>query len=338
MLAVLLATVALAPSPSPADSGLRVTVDSSRHLVVLTTAPADVAPMTGGMVAMHEHPDPVIEFAFPVSGWLRGAHLVLTDSAGRALPASLIHHLNLVNFSRRQLLYPAYERTLALGQETGDIVLPKTVGVPIRAGMPMGLLVAYANTTGRTIAGARARLELLWTPANQLPAPTDVFPVYMDVVDPIGRSSAFDLPPGPSSYHADFTFPISGRIIGVGGHIHDYGTGISLDDITGKAPQNVVHLGTRRRPDGTILGVERKFPGITGAGIRLAAGRRYRVTGTYDNPTGRTLPDGAMVHLIYLFVPDRTGEWPAADTNDAELRHDRARLDHPPMGAAAGGM
>ena len=41
------------------------------------------------------------------------------------------------------------------------------------------------------------------------------------------------------------------------------------------------------------------------AGIHLTAGRRYRITGTSDNPTGRTIRDGVMAHLIYLFTADR---------------------------------
>lgn len=324
----------LAATPMVPDTSLRVSVDSTRHVVIVAAEAVDLAPMPpGGMVAMHQHPQPISHFTFPVSGWLRGAHLELSDSSGRALPTSLIHHLNLVNFSRRQLLYPAYERTLALGQETGDISLPRTVGVPITAGTPMGLVIAYANLTGGTIRGVRARLVLDWTPSNQLPRPVNVLPVYMDVVDPIGRSAAFDLPAGPSSYHADYTLPLAGRIIGIGGHIHDYGTGISLEDVTDSAPRMVVRLRTTLRADGTIVAVDRKFPGIAGDGIRLTAGRRYRVTGTYDNPTGRTIEDGAMVHLIYLLVPDRMQDWPAADPGDADLRRDRERLDHPPAGA-----
>lgn len=336
MSGALLAVLLLIPPRVPVDSGLTVTVDSSRHLVVLSTPPTDVPPVMGGMVEMHMHPEPVVEFTFPVTGWLHGARLILTDSSGHTIPARLIHHLNLVNFDRRQLLYPAYERTLAMGQETGEISLPATVGIPVTAGTRMGFLVAWANTTGRTIPGARARLELAWTPADQYPPPVNVLPVYMDVVNPIGRSAAFDLPAGRRSFDADFTFPLSGRIIAVGGHLHDYGTGISLDDITGGTREPIVHLSTRHRPDGTILGVERKFPGISGDGIRLTAGRRYEMTGTYDNPTGATIPDGAMVHLIYLFVPDRMQDWPAADPNDPELRLDRSRLEHPPMEHGAG--
>lgn len=329
----------LAAAPMAPDTVLRISVDSSRHVVVIATEAADIEPMTAaGMVMMHEHPAPISHFTFPVSGWLHGAHLELADSAGRPLPTSLIHHLNLVNFSRRQLLYPAYERTLALGEETGDISLPKTVGVPISAGTPMGLVITYANLTGKTIPRVRARLVLDWTPANQLPRPVNVLPVYMDVVDPIGRSAAFDLPAGRSTFHADYTLPLTGRIVGVGGHIHDYGTGISLEDVTGSAPHVVVRLGTRLRPDGTIVSVDRKFPGIAGDGIRLTAGRHYRVVGTYDNPTGHTIEDGAMVHLIYLFVPERMQDWPAPDASNPELRLDRQRLDHPPTGAAAGTM
>ncbi|HEU5358663.1 MAG TPA: hypothetical protein VFU45_06075, partial [Gemmatimonadales bacterium] len=193
----------------------------------------------------------------------------------------------------------------------------------------MGFVIMWDDRAGAPIRGVRARLTLEWTPANQLPRPVDVLPVYLDVRDPVGRSAAFDLPAGRSTFHADYTLPTSGRIIAVGGHLHDYGIGISLDDITSGTPRNVVRLGTRLDPSGAIESVDRRYPGIAGAGIHLAAGHRYRITGSYDNPTGRTIPDGAMVHLIYLFTPDRTDDWPSMASADSGLAADLAWLDRP---------
>lgn len=318
------------PSTPPADSGVRVEVDSGRDEVSIIVGPFDLTPMPpGGMAMMHTVVQPVLRFRWPVDGWLRGARLVITDADGHPLDQRLVHHLNLINFSRRQLIYPLYERLLALGEETGNIMLPRTVGVPVSAGTPMGIVVMWDDRTGAPIRGVRARLVLAWTPAAQLPRPVDVFPVYLDVHDPVGRTAAFDLPPGRTSFQADYTLPISGRIVAAGGHIHDYGTGISLDDVTAGRPRTLLHLGTRLDRAGHIESIDRRYPGIAGAGIRLTAGHRYRITGTYDNPTGETIRDGAMVHLIYLFTPDRTADWPSMASADSGLAADLAWLDRP---------
>lgn len=333
---MLITVLALLGAPSPPmathpDSGVRVEVDSSRHEVSIVTEPYDLQPLpAGGMAAlMRNVVEPVHRFRWPVDGWLRGSRLVITDSAGRPIDQRLVHHVNLINFSRRQLFYPLYERLLALGEETGEIHLPRTVGVPVTAGSTMGFVIMWDDRTGAPLHGVRARLVLDWTPADQEPRPVDVFPVYLDVHDPVGRSAAFDLPPGRTTFHADYTLPISGRIIAVGGHIHDHGTGISLEDISSGRPRTVVHLNTRLGPDGHIQSVERKYPGIADAGIHLTAGHRYRIIGTYENPTGRTIRDGAMVHLIYLFTPDRRTDWPSLASAGAGLAADLAWLDRP---------
>ncbi|MGH7591292.1 MAG: hypothetical protein ACREL2_07610, partial [Gemmatimonadales bacterium] len=268
MLIPLLAVLASLPQSAVprVDSGVRVTVDSSRHEVSITVGPFDLTPVApGGMAMMHQIVQPVRRFRWPVDGWLRGSKLVITDAEGHSLDPHLVHHLNLINFSRRQLIYPLYERLLALGEETGEITLPRTIGVPVTAGAPMGFVIMWDDRTGLPIRGVQARLVLKWTPAEQLPRPVEVYPVYLDVRDPVGRTAAFDLPPGRTSFHADYTFPIGGRIIAAGGHIHDYGTSISLDDITSGQPRNVIRLDTHLAPDGHIESIDRAYPGVAGA-------------------------------------------------------------------------
>jgi hypothetical protein len=51
-------------------------------------------------------------------------------------------------------------------------------------------------------------------------------------------------------------------------------------------------------------------------------GHRYRVTVSYDNPTGQPIPDGGMGVVGGLFVPDRGVTWPAADPRDSLYHED----------------
>ena len=116
---------------------------------------------------------------------------------------------------------------------------------------------------------------------------------------------------------------IGGRLLGYSGHLHDYGVSVRLEDVaSGKVIGTVT--GTRT-PDGKITKISRSLPGVGGDGIRLRAGRTYRVIGTYDNPTGATIP-GVMAHITGIFAPDDMSKWPKVDLSDEVIQDDLAWL------------
>jgi hypothetical protein len=236
-----------------------------------------------------------------------------------------MHHLIMVNFSRRQLLYSAAERLMGAGTETDqEISVPKTIGVPMSPGMRLGMYVAWHNDTGADLHGVMLKLTMLWMPKNQNPRPVNSLPIYMDVNLTVGGSNTFDVPPGKSSKTHEFTLPVGGRLLGVGGHLHDYGVQVRLEDAeSGKVIARVV---ASRDSAGRVSKVSRKLFGVTGEGIRLKANHRYRVVGEYDNPTGQMLIKGAMAHMVGLFEPDDLSRWPAIDPNDPTYQRDLASL------------
>ena len=149
-------------------------------------------------------------------------------------------------------------------------------------------------------------------------------PIYMDVNLTVGGSNTFDVPPGHSSKAHEFTLPVGGRVLGVGGHMHDSGPRVRLEDAaTGKVLTQVV---AQRTPDGKLVKVSRKLFGVRGDGLKLKPNHRYRVVGEYDNPTGETLVKGAMAHMVGLFVPDDMKHWPAIEQRDPNYQRDLASL------------
>jgi len=46
----------------------------------------------------------------------------------------------------------------------------------------------------------------------------------------------------------------------------------------------------------------------------------------YDNPTGKLRINGAMAHMVGLFVPDDMKSWPAINPADPTYRRDLASL------------
>src|SRR5262249_61854809 len=116
-------------------------VAAPRHLVVPTMAPfvTPPAPPLMNHMAMHmEGGDSLVKRIYwPMTTLLQGLRMEILDASGQPLPRRLIHHLNLVNFDRRQLVYPLAERMMGFGQETEDVSVPRSIGVPITAGDPV---------------------------------------------------------------------------------------------------------------------------------------------------------------------------------------------------------
>jgi hypothetical protein len=315
---------------APPAPTVHVSVDSSRHELTVTSGPYDLpnmppmedhAMMDLGM----SHDTPLQRFAWPVDGWFRGFRVELVDGEGRAVPPHVMHHMIMVNFSRRQLLYSAAERLMGTGTETGEVSVPKTIGVPMKPGMELGMYVAWHNDTGKDLEGVHLKLIMLWTPKNQNPPPVNALPIYMDVNLTVGGQNTFDVPPGISTKAYEFTLPVGGRLLGVGGHMHDYGTRVWLEDVeTGKVLTQVT---AKRDKEGKLVKISRKLFGVSGDGLRLKPKRRYRVVGEYDNPTGEMRPSGAMASMVGLFVPDDMARWPAIDPRDPTYRRDLASLE-----------
>ncbi len=347
MFALVLAALLVSPPPRqarPASPGeLTVRIDSARHTVTLSSGPfriagAPAASGAGSHHGMHAGAEmPLMHFKWPVAGWIRGYELSLTDGQGRPIARRLLHHLNLVNFARRQLLYPVPERVLAVGQETPDIILPRSVGIPVESGWPMAVVLAWHNEKPEPVPDVYVTMVLHWSPTNLVPRPIAVLPVYFDVTDPVGLPVSFDLPAGRSTFHADLTLPTSGRIIGIGGHAHDYVTGLALQEVTGRRVRTVSRLRTTLDREGRLLAVEEKLPGIRGDGIPLRSGGTYRITGSYNNPTGRLIQDGAMLHIILLYAVDDMRQWPALDPDDPGFRKDVDYLEARSADGAAEG-
>jgi hypothetical protein len=330
VLASLLATpfAPLRPAPiGPEPPPLKVTVDSSQHEVVITSGPwklANMPPMEDHDMMSMGNESPVQRFEWPVEGWFRGFRYDLVDAKGNVLDRRIMHHMIMVNFDRRQLLYSAVERLAGAGAETEDASVPKTIGVPMTPGTKLGMYIMWHNETGKDLDAVYLRYRMAFSPKNQNPRPVTSLPIYMDVNLTVGGTNTFDVPPGKSSKAYEFTLPTSGRLLGVGGHLHDYGVAVRLEDAeTGKEITRVV---AKRDSSGKVLGVSRKLFGVTGEGLKLKGGHRYRVVGEYDNPNKKLIPQGAMAHMVGLFVPDDMSKWPSVDPGDPTLQKDLVSL------------
>ena len=179
------------------------------------------------------------------------------------------------------------------------------------------MYIAWHNSLGRDLSGVRLELVMLWMPQNQNPRPVDVLPLYFDVNLPSVGANEFDVPPGRSEKAFEFTVPTEGRILGVSGHLHDYGREVRLEDAaSGKV---LTRVAAKTRPDGSVKGMERHLFGVSGAGLKLKAvpplsgGRGLRQPDQRDADEGRDGKPGGDLRAEGRgrLAPARTERQPA---------------------------
>jgi hypothetical protein len=315
------ATLGTIQGPQWADSSLATIVDdSAQHRFVITVGPTDL-PAHADHHGVRQYGVQMVRL--PRGGWLQGYVVELVDSSGRVLPRSLIHHVEMMEFERRSLLGPEIQRMVSVGKETPTELLPPGIGYPIRQGEPIGINAMLDNPTDAAYRRVYTRVTLPYAAAGGAAHPLDIFSIHTDVTGNVGRSSDYDVPPGTSSVSHDFTIPISGTLLAVGGHLHDYGTRLLLVNLT--TGDTLYDALTTRDAQGRITAMPMGELWRRG-GYRVGGGQRFRLTAFYDNPTGRTIPRGAMGTLGGAFRPDAGQAWPALDPDDPGTRADVAYL------------
>ncbi len=254
----------------------------------------------------------------PVGGWLHGFRVEIVDANGAPVPQSVLHHVNVISPEQRELFSPIMLRVAAAGQETAPAVLPRLVGYRIREGQQLLVTAAFHNPLSMTYRGATLRVRMPYTPEDTWLRPISGFPFYMDVMPPASVHS-YDLPPGRSSKSWEARPAVAGRILGVGGHLHKYGVALRLEDVT--AGEVLWEAYPILDDGGEVVGmpVKRFFWRL---GIAVRPDHVYRLTAIYDNPTGQTIPDGAMGALGGIFVPAPGKAWPVVDPMHPEYALD----------------
>jgi hypothetical protein len=112
---------------------------------------------------------------------------------------------------------------------------------------------------------------------------------------------------------------VSGRLLAAGGHLHDYGKELRLEDVeTGKV---LAQVNAERKPGGEVTGVSHGLYGVFGRGPHLVAGRQYRLVAVYEGSPTDSIR-GAMGLMGGIFAPDDYRKWPKIDRTDPAYRID----------------
>lgn len=309
-------SVAAAPVAEEWVDGARVVHDPQEREVILTVGPI---PVHAGAEHHEHHRSYSYNTSLPVEGWVRSYEVRIIDEAGRRLPDEMLHHLNLILPDERELFTPIMRRLGAAGHETGRIRTPFRVGYPVQAGDSLLVVAMLHNPTEQVVEQAYAQVRLGYTPARTWLPMLSLYPFYVDVVMEPGPRS-FDLPPGRSEVSWEGRPAVAGRVVGVGGHLHDHAVLLRFEDVT--AGRVIWEARPQVDAAGKLIGMPvARF--LWRLGVPLRPDHIYRLTAIYDNPTGETIPNGGMGVLGGGFVPARRATWPPVDRQDPMYALDR---------------
>lgn len=319
----------------PAFSALpraTMTFDRARGLLTLDLPPTELGAAGGSGMAMVS--SPVYQAIVPASCTIHSARAVVLDSAGRELPKELLHHVHLSDPDHRDLFLAGTLHLLAASKETPSVSVPSLIlGLPLTEGQRLLTWDMLSNETPVVRHGVHVHLDIGCRPAGGLLG--RFFPLFraypwvMDAMFPNGRrppsNRSFDLAPGRTARSWEGSPAIPGTIVGIGGHVHDYA--VSLDFADATTGQLMWHATPIRDSAGHVLALPiTKFYNWRELGVHILPAHRYRITVTYDNPTGHVIPEGGMGSVAGLFVPDRGVQWPAVNTADPVYQQDLIEL------------
>ena len=271
-------------------------IDEVAHVIILRVGPLHLPANTGHM----KMPQPAdLTWAIPMDGWLLAYHPKLVDANGGAVPGIVLHHVAFWNENRADFLCPNKEEHIfGAGSELTDWVQIPGFGYRVQKGDKIRIETMVHNPTGTAYDKAYLEIAIPYQESSGNAAIKNYYPAWIDAKS-CGNSS-YDLKPGMNEQIGNVTLEYSGILLGVGGHMHDYGKQLILEDVTRK--ETVATLDANLDEKGQLIGMPVKTFFEQG-GYKLAAKDQLKVTSIYDNRAGKLVRDGAMGIVVGYFVP-----------------------------------
>jgi hypothetical protein len=295
---------------------LRVHRDEDERVVEVIVGPVSLPAGSGHL----RTPIQMIELG--VEGWMHGFSWEMRDVDGNVLPERLLHHVNLIDPDSRELFSPIARRIMAAGRETKEEGVPGVLGYPLLDGNRVLVNAMFAALADEAYDEAYLHISLPFTPSDDpgFIRPRNVFPFYLDVMGPVGDKE-FALPPGTHGRTWEGSPAVSGRLLALGGHLHDYADWIRLEDLTtGEVLWDAEPV---KDENGLVSEVPIGSLWWRG-GVKIDAGHEYRISVQYTNPLDVPAPDAAMGAIGGVILADGA-EWPEFDREDpayvADLRN-----------------
>ena len=280
----------------PVDPAAKLVLadDSAAHVLTVRIGPLNLPAHASHMDVAQAAPQVL---TVPVEGWFVAYHPRLVDASGHPLPGRMLHHVAFWNTGRKDFLCPnKLEHIFGAGGEMNDWPTLPGFGYRVHPGDRVRVDTMFHNPTDTSYPAAYLEVRIEYRGADARLA--SVYPAWFDVQE--CGNSGYDLPAGKSVKTGEVKLAYTGRLLGLGGHLHDYGHELTL--FTSANQQPVVDLRAELDPAGHIQSMPVEIFAQTG-GYKIARGDVFKVSATYENPTGHPIPEGAMGIVVGYFLP-----------------------------------
>lgn len=288
----------------PVSKTARLTVadDPATHVMTVRIGPVSLSANAEHMAVPQP---PTLWLTIPISGWLTAYHPSLVDASGQTLPNKLLHHVAFYDTARPDFLCSNKEEHIfGAGAEMNDWPTIPGFGYRVHKDDRIRISTMFGNPTAETYRDVFLQVRIEYQLEKEHAAGLkDVYPAWFDVMG--CGESGYDLAPGASTKTSEFKIPFSGAILGVGGHLHDYGEWLILKNV--RTNQTIATLEADADAQGRVVSMPVKLF-IGHGGVQVRSGDVIEVTDAYKNPTGKSIADGAMGIVVGYFLPDEESQ------------------------------
>jgi hypothetical protein len=308
--------------PTGRDDLIRVERDAAAHTIEYVIGPVRLRPDVANVRI------PVQMTSLPIDGWLHGFTVAVRDGDGLPLPLELLDHVTFIDPDDRELFSSVARRVFAAAADTRRGAVPGLIGYPVEAGDRLLIAAEFHSLQGDSIADGERReafLHVTFTfslEGENLIEPRNVYPFHLDVMGFVGDRT-FIVPPGKSMRSWQGSPAVDGRVMALGGHVHDFATRLRLVDVTRGDVIWEIAPGSDR--DGRVEGIP-IHEMWWGLGRAISAAHLYRIEVEYDNPLPFPAPAGGRGEIGGIILVEKGIAWPKLDPVDPDYARDLANV------------
>jgi hypothetical protein len=212
----------------------------------------------------------------------------------------LLHHVAFWNTARSDFICPKnQEHIFGAGSEMNDWPALPGMGYRVHPSDRIRVSSMFYNPTDTSHPETYLEVRMEYRPTGGTSLKS-VYPAWFDVRE-CAVESEYDLKPGPNVSSGILKMEYAGILLGVGGHMHNYGRQLVFENLTRN--ENIATLNSQLDDQGRLQSIPVVYFMDRG-GYHLGKGETVKVTATYQNDAGHDLPKGAMGMVVGYFVPD----------------------------------
>lgn len=292
-----------AEHPTSKTARLSVIDNSIAHEITVRIGPVNLPANTEHTAVAQP---PTFWLTIPFDGWLTAYHPSITDAKDQPAPNKLLHHVAFFDTARPDFLCANKEEHIfGAGAEMNDWPMIPGFGYRVHKNDRIRISTMFRNPTMKNYSDVFLQVRIGYQMLSEDHAALkDIYPAWFDVME--CGASAYDLVPGESTKTAQFKLRYSGKLLALGGHLHDYGQWLVLKNL--QTNETIATLEAVADPKGRILSMPVELL-VDRGGVPLRSGDLIEVTDAYENPTSKPITDGAMGIVVGYFLPDQESQF-----------------------------